>query len=357
MKYWNLIILFLMVSFTKTVGQPVDEALMDKDLQVAENILSTLMKQSSNNQFMFLGQGLHVDGKYLPNYGVVFNVSSNQLKIMTFNRTDGDGESTGGWETEGADQKNPVMMMINVYKDFLSDYGNMIRQLKSTDKILVRNETSRNLNAIAAYSGHKKVKANSGISAEVTKADLIAYEKGDIDRDALIEKIKIKENLNDGSKEPQSEVFSSMLERLYEIDLSDTYYMANEPGYDRMENFGITYYLKFYSSTVHDDNNYSLPTISKKNVSKVERNKIVDEMYPGFLRGFKQNILDYGHVLKNLSADEMLVFHMKLTSCEGCNMPSVISVSLKKSIIDDYRAGTLSLEKAMELIEVKNVED
>jgi hypothetical protein len=148
-----------------------------------------------------------------------------------------------------------------------------------------------------------------------------------------------------------------MLERLYEVDLSNTYYMANEPDYDRMSKFGITYYLKYYSSTVHDDDNYSLPTISRKNVSKVERNKLVEEMYPEFLKGFKRNILDYGHILKTIDPDEMIVFHIKLTSCEGCKMPSIIEVSTKKEVVNGYRDGKISLDKAMSMIEVKTVED
>jgi hypothetical protein len=356
MKYWKLWILCLML--TETISsQTIDQALMDKDLEVAENILGTLFKQSAGHPFYYIGQVKQVDGKHLPNYGVVFTVSANQFRVMSYAPKDKKKEDDVEVRIEDLDEKEPSSTLIGTFKDFLVDYGHMIRQLNPADKILVKTETRGKSRGVAVITGTKKVTVNNGISAEVSKADLVAYEKGEITRDGLLERIKVNENLTDHSKEPQLEVFSSMLERLYEVDLSDTYYMASAPDYDRMENFGVTYYLKFYSSTVYDDDNYSLPTIGRKNVGKAERNKIVEEMYPDFLKGFKQNILDYGHILKNLKEEEMLVFHMKLTSCEGCDMPAVIDVSIKKLIIEEYRSGRLSLEKALDQFEVKNLEN
>ncbi len=356
MKYWKLLILSLMLTGTVS-GQAVDQTLMDKDLEVAENILSTLFRQSESHPFYYIGQGKQVEGKYLPNFGVVFNVTANRLRIISQSRIDQKKDEEVQVDIEGMEENEPTSTVIQTFKEFLADYGHMIRQLNPSEKILVKTGTRGGKHDLVVIAGSKKVVGNNGISAEVTKSDLLSYEKGGITRDQLLEKIKISENLTDASKEPQLEVFSSMLERLYEVDLSDTYYMASAPDYDRMENFGVTYYLKFYSSTVYDDDNYSLPTIGRKNVGKSERNKIVEEMYPDFLKGFKQNILDYGHILKNLKEDEMLVFHIKLTSCEGCDMPAVIDVSVKKSIIEEYRSGRLSLEKALDQFEVKNLEN
>lgn len=357
MKIWILQLL-MAVQVAAVSAQEIDEAMMDKDLEVAENILSTLMKQSSSDQFMVLGRGREAEGQYLPNYGVVFSVSANQFKMFSYSKKDDHDEMETTLEIAGdSDDGKPTEYMIQTFKDFLADYGGMIRQLKPTDKILIKTESRNNRSGVVVFAGQKKVKVSNGISAEVSKADLEAYEKGGINRDQLLEKILVNENANDAAKEPQLEVFSSMLERLYEIDLTETYYMANTPDYDRMEKFGVTYYLKFYSSTVHDDDDYSLPTISKKHVSKAERNKIVEEMYPEFLKSFKQNILDYGHILKNIDPSEMLVFHVKLTSCEGCDMPAVIDVSLKKSVIEDYRNGKLSFDQANTMIEVKDVGD
>lgn len=353
MKAW--IILFGFVAHLNMVnGQQIDQAKMDKDLEVAENILGTLLKQSSSDQFVYLTRGQKVEGTYLANYGVVFNVEASDFRFFNFSSKEMEGEAV---EVAVAGEVEPSEMVVEAFKDFLADYGNLIRQLKPSDKILIKTGSRKNRGGVVMISGEKKSQMNNGISAEIDVSDLISYEKGDITRDALIEKIEINKEAFNSVKEPQLEVFSSMLERLYEVDLTETYYMSGTPYYDRLEKFGVTYYLKFYSSTVHSDDDYSLPTIDKKHVSKEERNQIVEEMYPKFLKTFKQNILDYGHILKNLAPDEMIVFHVKLTSCDGCDMPAVIDVSTKKSVIEDYRNGSLNLDRAMTMIEVKDVGD
>ena len=78
-----------------------------------------------------------------------------------------------------------------------------------------------------------------------------------------------------------------------------------------------------------------------------ERNKIVNDKYPHFLDGFKENILEYGQLLKNLKDNETLYFNIDLTKCEDCDMSQEIEVSLKKSMIDQYRSEKLSLSQAM----------
>jgi hypothetical protein len=78
-------------------------------------------------------------------------------------------------------------------------------------------------------------------------------------------------------------------------------------------------------------------------------------MYPKFLEGFKKNILDYGHILKNLDPSELIVFNIKLTSCEGCDMPASIELSTKKSVIEDYRKEIISLDQAMAQMKVKDI--
>ncbi|MCB0688986.1 MAG: hypothetical protein KDC53_20750 [Saprospiraceae bacterium] len=355
MKFW-ITQLFVVATVIATTGQDIDQAMMDKDLEVAENILATLMKQTNSNEFYFLNRGQNVEGKYLPNFGVVFNVSGNQFQMLYLNKMD-QGEETSVEVAEMDDEDQPSSGLVEAFKDFLADYGGMIRQLKPADKILVRTENSRGNRGMAVIGNEKKIKINKGMSAELSKEYLEAYDAGKISREELLRKIEIKESADEAKREPELEVFSSTLERLYEIDLTDTYYMTNAPDYERMEKFGVTYYLKFYSSTVHDDNDYSLPTVSKKHISKAQRDQIVEDMYPLFLEELKQNLLDYGVILKNLDPKEMVVLHIKLTSCEDCDMPAIIDVSTTKSVIEDYRNGSLSKEKAMSMIEVKDVGD
>jgi hypothetical protein len=244
----------------------------------------------------------------------------------------------------------------DIFRSFLADYGSMIRQLEPSDRIMLKSENKRSNERVFAHSGDQGINLTTGsLIAEVLKSDLTAYENDDLSHDELMEKIKISQTEVDYSKEPQLEVFSSMLERLYEVDLSDTYYMANTPQYERVDKFGVTYYLKYYSSTVHSNDDYSLPTIDKKHVSKQDRDRLVEEMYPKFLEGLKKNILEYGHILKNVDSSEMIVLNIRLTSCEGCDMPASIEVSTKKSVIENYRKEAIDLDEAIAQIKVRDI--
>jgi hypothetical protein len=243
-----------------------------------------------------------------------------------------------------------------VFVDFLVDYGHLIRQLKTNDKIMVKTSPGDDNHRFAfAYStGKKSISQQNRLSAEVQKSDLNDFEAGKLDRDGLVDKITVKESSFNPDKEPEIEVFATMLQRLYKTDLSDTYYMTSTPYYDRIDDFGVTYYLKFYSSHINDEK-YYIPTIDKGDLNKEERNDIIQEMYPAFLNDLKSNILDYGYILKSLKNDERLVLSIKLTECEDCDMPGEIEVSLKKSIIEDYRGDKINQSKAMEAIQVKKI--
>ena len=67
-------VIALMISLP-AIAQKIDEARMKRDVEVAEGVLSTLIKQEvseSRNAFF----GFEVRGTYLPGYGVTFKLPS-----------------------------------------------------------------------------------------------------------------------------------------------------------------------------------------------------------------------------------------------------------------------------------------
>lgn len=365
MKYSILSLIFMFFA-GGLWAQSIDKDRMNKDLEVAGNVLSTLLSQDDDIR-VNLWSNRKIKGSYVDDYGVIFEVPGSAYNVFSYvprgkntNRvivapkaksktiiSDVEGIAVG--EAGKEDTKN-------VFMDFLIDYGHLIRQLKSTDKIMVKTSPGDHGNRFAfAYSGGKKAMAHPDrISVEVQIADLNDYEDGKMDRKALMDKIVVNESSFDPDKEPEIEVFATMLQRLYKTDLSNTYYMTSTPYYDRIDDFGVTYYLKFYSSHINDDL-YYIPTIDKGDLNKEERNEIIDDMYTDFLQDIKTNMLDYGYILKSLEDDERLMLSIKLTECEGCEMPQEIEVSVKKSIIEDYRDEKINESQALNAIQVKKI--
>ncbi len=363
MKYIQaLIVLILAPGFLWS--QTIDQERMQKDLEVAEKILETVLSHS-DGPVIHATRNQGITGSYIKDYGVVFNVPMNRMAFAF--KIDEDMGKKGvvivDKKTEvvrgGADVDLDEMngSTIESAKEFLAEYGSLIHQLQPSDKIAVRSTSGQGKSSSYVWlqGNDKESSVISSFSVEVLVADLQEYERGNIESDELYERIEVTETSEDLSREPQMEVFATLLDRLYQSDLSDTYYMAKTPGYDRMTGFGATYYLKFYSSRIYDNNKYSLPTIGKKDLSEEERNKIVEEMYPSFLENLKKNIIEYGYILKNLEPDEMLVLKVELTSCRGCDMPEEIEVSVKKTFLEEYRLGKLSVEDAMATINVRDL--
>src|SRR3954469_21250554 len=89
MKIGGMLMLLSSVAF----AQKIDEARMERDIEVAENVLSTLLRQQFDKQHMFFP--LDVKGTYQPGYGVTFRLPADFTTPITFyfNGNDNDNFS------------------------------------------------------------------------------------------------------------------------------------------------------------------------------------------------------------------------------------------------------------------------
>ena len=83
------------------------------------------------------------------------------------------------------------------------------------------------------------------------------------------------------------------------------------------------------------------------------RNKKVTELYPKFEKELKDNILEYGRTLKNLTDNEVLVFQVTMTKCSECGIPSSLELSVKGSVLKDISSGKLDKNAGLNKITVK----
>ncbi|MEQ6118933.1 cell envelope integrity protein TolA [Reichenbachiella sp. MALMAid0571] len=239
------------------------------------------------------------------------------------------------------DSANFRQLMI----DFLVDYASLIGQLKSDQMIMVTSGTGGRRQFGRSYY-------NGKLTAEVTKGDLEDYKKEKISREQLINKIKIATSDDTKGLFKDLELFSTILERVYEHDLAETYYISKGIDYEKLGNFGVIYNMKMYSSKEHNGK-YSMPTQKMYDLSFEERNKKVEELYPKFEQELKGNILDYGRTIKSLNPNETVLFQVKLTECKGCDMPESIDVSVKQSVLSEYDSGKLSKSAALAKVTIK----
>ena len=345
-------------------SQSVDEDRMNRDIKVAENILSTLInEQRRENTFVF-GWDRDVQGTYIPEYGVIFNIKGGGFVIGS-PEVLVDAAIAARDDKEDKDDDEQVIVeelelgnsakLKEAMTTFLADYGDLIGQLQPDHKIMV--SWSRENNAWTVSGDNMSFGLRPGVkrsvTAEVKKTDLNSFRSGKINRKVLVDKIVITENDKDAPVDRDLELFASIFERLLKQDLSDTYYISGSGLIiDRIKEFGVIYNMKVYSSYL-DGKRYYMPTIDDDNLTKDERNKRVEEMYPDFERMIIENLADYSRTLKSLDEDEIVMLKIKLTECEGCKIPEAIDVSLKVKDIIDYNDQKINRDQLISRITLK----
>ena len=346
------------------VAQQIDQTRMDRDLEVAKNVLQTLFNQDRNMMFW----GRNIEAVYLEGYGVIFTLPDNfsylSIKMPKMPKmTVFEGEE--GYKEE------VIVVDVNVDEDnsidhakmeeqkeavitFLADYSDLIGQLKPDEKIKVHNRANDNVFYVGTGRHSSWSMTSSGLekfSAEVKKKDVTAYKEGKISRKELVNRITFT------TSEPVEihqdlELFAIIVKRLYSPDLSETYFTNRTPHYELLKDYGVIFYLKTYSSYSNNDL-YRMPVLGRSDVNLEERNKKVTELYPQFEKSIKETMIEYGRTIKTLKDDEILMLKVKLTKCDGCGIPETLELSVSKQVLSQYDQRKLSLDKAMGAIKVK----
>ncbi len=384
---WMICSVVLVVTASPVVAQKIDEERMNRDIEVASNVLSTLIKQQFDNQRTFFP--LEVRGSYQSGYGVTFTlpadfttpillaVPSTQNGVVV---TDGLAPSVSyeyrfDTDEEMAEEQSRAKVsslkdrarekrrnqmdstrdayndkVIAAVKTFLLDYGDMISQLSANEKIVITNQGNQPRVWVNQFFNSPK---RTHLSVEATKTDITAYRQGKISRDQALSKIKVVNTETVTEVEPDLELLVSMFNRLYRPDLSKTYFTENNIYYERLRDFGAIFYMNVYSAIETSRGFFRMPTIGEQDLDLEGRNKKVKELYPVFEKELKENILEYGRTVKSLGNDEVLVFQVKVTRCPSCNIPSTLEYTVNGSVLKDYNSGKIEKNNALSKISLK----
>lgn len=378
MNFWIGAALLLVSQSHVSLGQSIDEERMTRDLEVAENVLSTLIKHELEQGRTFFG--LDVKGSYQPGYGVTFrlppdhtmpfiisigpdrmkgaavisngmtyrySISTDDSSDQPKNRDDGayklkEKSSTTADSLVAAYNAR----MIEAATTFILDYGDLISQLGPEEKIVVTNQTDR-----------PRFYINSGnrtrISVEGTRGDITALKEGKLTREQAVKKLKIINTESVEARDADLEILSSIFTKLYHPDVSKTYFVDGNVYYERLKDYGAVYYMQMISSIERNLNRFFLPTQELDNLDQEARDKKVAELYPVFEQELKENILEYGRTVKTLKDNELLVFNISLTKCTGCSIPSTLEVSIPGSVLKDFGSGKIDKSAALRKFSVK----
>jgi hypothetical protein len=156
-------------------------------------------------------------------------------------------------------------LIIEAAKNFIADYGDLVSQIAPDEKIVVTNQGhGQNF-----FNGVKR----AYISVEAVKGDVSQFRQGKMTREQLMTKMKVVNSEAVVELDPDLELFSSILSRLYQQDLSKTYFVDRSNGlnYERLKDFGVIYYLQMRSSNQTSDDLHTIPTLRLNNLDQKTR--------------------------------------------------------------------------------------
>jgi hypothetical protein len=398
-----LIVWVMLVSTLAFAQNKVDDERMQRDIEVAENILSTLIKQQMGKRNFF---PYEVEGSYLPGYGVTFRLPNSEFfgNFIWVNGNAGDNFSVefppepvisgdaprpmksysysyssnedrarqeakratgkartkvaGRAETANSDSSRNAFNenIIAAAKNFIADYGDLLTQLQPNEKIIVTNRgDNRNLAMVWAIAGNNDRRKQTVISVEGAKADVNQFRQGKMTRDQLMGKLHVMNSEVSDELQPDLELLSSIFNRLYSRDLSKTFFSDENIYYEKLKDYGAIYHMQVFASNQIDgfEPIYTMPTLHLDEVDQATRDKKVKELYPVFEKSIKEDFLEYGRTVKSLKDNESLTFDITMTRCKGCDIPSSLELSVPNSVLKDYSSGKITKEVALAKINMK----
>jgi hypothetical protein len=382
-------LLIMVGGISSTIAQKIDNDRMERDIEIAENVLSTLIKQQFEQRTFF---AMEITGTYQPGYGVTFRLPADYAApiALTIPRGsdafiwDGPGQNeyisirgTGRQDVAVTAPSSPDAMtlkdksrenektkrrydmdsiktaynkkVIEAATSFIVDYGDMVSQLAPGEKIIITNGGDRN----RIWGQYLNSSKRTHIVVEGLKSDVIAFKQGKLTREQVVAKIKIVNAESSDKIEPDMELLSSIFSRLYRSDLSKTFFSDENIYYEHLSDFGAVFYMAAYSSVPAEYPKFHMPTLGLENVDAATREKKVKEIYPIFENELKENMVEYGRTLKSLKDEEALIFNVTLTKCVNCGIPSTLELSIKSSVLKEYGAGKIDKASALSKVVVK----
>lgn len=356
----NIVLTALLLGIASMMSaQDINQAIMKKDIEVAEDVLSTLASQYFETDSW--GQG--VEGNYIEGYGLVFTIRSQEEAFILGWKSDNVRIITRNFTRKGVqviedDELADVQMeredqMKSIAFAFLKNYGFLIRQLQPNEKIMLNFvDNFKEKAVINPFPEDRPAQRNSSVlTAEVAQKEIKTYRAKKLSEEEFEARILFGTEESNAELEPDLELLVSMFSRLYQDDLTETFAIRSEGRYTRIKGLGAILEFDLYGT--YNENSFSIEFDDFGDCESCEKQKKAFEQefktkHEVFLEDFKENIIEYGRTVSSLAADERLIFKLHFDNHQFGGTDTELSIT--RSVIQAYDEQKLSLADAMEEI-------
>ncbi len=385
MKY-TIFLLILSLAGASLPAQSPDPDRMQRDIEVAENILASLLEENTGETGysypVIALQGNNVEGTYLDGFGVLLTIAPRHLfRGFRLDRSREPGSTPrggviiipDGQRPEGFHERKPQTpypdsfdtgaRFKKIVETFATDYAYLLRQLPAGEKLMIRYGSSADQEVTWRVAGLSGGPGEESIrSALINKADINAFQSGRLKKETFLSRIRFTIESGHTNKQDRDLVLlSSIFSRLYESDLSKTFYLHGSVDFERIDGLGAIYHFTlgpksgrgaiYFSDgqrlRLRDRGGVVVPMPENADPADGEISKL-ETAYPAFLETLKANIIEYGSIVKNLAPGEALIFRINFTgTSDSTTIPEKLKITCRQATLDSYRQNKISLEKAV----------
>lgn len=249
-----------------------------------------------------------------------------------------------------------VPRMKKVLEKFLAEYTILLSKLKPEEKIWVTWTIKED------YWGIDQGKMACELSSRIVKQDMLDLRAGKLDQAKFAEKVQYSvTRCAERVTNPEVEVFSAILQRLYSAEVSQNLVQYGGLNADVVGGFGYVFKLNLMPTLVGlTEVQLDRPGVYRVNPQNKEISKEeIDNKVKAFKAEFPGQLLEYGRIIKGLKAGEILKVDVSVGNSGGVLWDSSagtikqLSYTVPQSLIRDYDTGKLKLEDAVKLIQVE----
>ncbi|HEX9652906.1 MAG TPA: hypothetical protein VGA99_04290, partial [bacterium] len=372
---FTIVLMTVATTFAQTT-KSINWERMQRDLDIMEGVLSKLLLRSSHE---WGPSGNNVNGVYFEDYGVVFQVEYDGLRIFTLSakelqrslhelqettpQPDEEGEFVLAPEAPevgrvtGVAEANAgkrVERMKSQTIEFLADYADAMGQLEDSDHITVVLDLGNSSGIQIFPRDRVRREPGKGISIleiSALKADIIELRRGKLSGDEFRKRIQVNERSDDENMSRNIDIMSNILETALSRRHHEDYYLVGKNRGIYLKGLGTLFFLnaelslgKFHVPEVEFGEAEDVVTV--RTVKREARSK---KSFEELLKNFEDTLVelfgDYGHTLRTLGPTEQVVAAVSFNNYWGLEdeAPRRFILKVKKEDLDTYNRGGMKL--------------
>ncbi|KYG72636.1 MULTISPECIES: hypothetical protein [Roseivirga] len=346
---------------------------MEKDIVILQNVLGDLF----GNGDSYFSSSRSAKGMYIPGGGVIFSMSSRSsygallVEYVDVARVS-SGQSGDAEEEVDVEEFNKKTedAIREKSKEFLTNYGSLLSELKSGEKLMLnvdysvrqdRDGQRSSGNRITFVSRSNQKRMQSSISYKT----LNDFSTGKINLQQAMSAVETS-IIEDAEKDmTDAKILAGILDDLMQSSMDGKFRRRSKTNWTYFDGFGLMLNIQMSTSMrgtdvlVYSQGSRVISRVdeSDKEKERADLAKELEEAYPEFENMLKENIIQYGRTLRSLGAGESVIVNVDFGSIiRDSKMPRSIRMIIPKSSIDAYAKGQKSLEQVKKEIDIKKLQ-